>query len=137
MTNCKSISQLIHKILELHKIQIAETGIDENIKIGIDHGQGYLKVTLQVMSLGKNSVKSTIILAATEAPDTPRNIYKIVKLLNLEAEIAKVGNMRFSNDLKVVNQLYGIMGGNASYPCVYCTWKSSSPLDEKGEDRSP
>ena len=28
------------------------------------------------------------------------------------------------------------MGGNASYPCVYCTWKSSSPLDEKGEDRS-
>ena len=134
---CKSINQLIHKILQLHKIQIAETGIDENIKIGIDHGQGYLKVTLQVMSLGKNSVKSTIILAATEAPETPRNIYKIVKLLNLEAEIAKVGNMRFSNDVKVVNQLYGIMQGNTSYPCTYCTWKSSSPLDEKGEDRSP
>ena len=87
MAYCESISQLIHKILELHKIQIAETGIDENIKIGIDHCQGYLKVTLQVMSLGKKSVKSTITQAATEAPETPRSVYKFVKFLNLEAEI--------------------------------------------------
>ena len=34
MANCKSISQLINKILELYKIQNAESGIDIN---RIDH----------------------------------------------------------------------------------------------------
>ena len=89
---------------------------------GLDHGKGYLKVVLQLTHglQCKDSVKGCLVVAVTKALETRYNIRKILKLLP-SIDLTRPENV-FTSDLKVINLIYGLLGGAAKYPCPYCTY---------------
>lgn len=98
------------------------------IKLGIDGGGGFLKVTLSILSRdppparSSNSFKDSgvkrlhIIALAPNLPEKYEYISLIWNnLLNLNALEYTV-----AGDLKIINVIVGIMAHSSSYPCPYC-----------------
>lgn len=94
---------------------------DALVKIGIDGGQGSLKVCLSVVDLQnsetlKNSVKDVfIVFIGMKVQENRANLRTIWTLLKLD-EIDCI----FCGDLKIANLLCGIKSHSCKYPCCWC-----------------
>ena len=112
--------ELIKRSKELH-------GLDEacRVKIGGDHGQGYLKITAQNLNIATNIIKFTLVLAVAPVNETIRNLYTLFEKLNLKT-FPKDDDYGIAVDCKVLQMLYGQTGGKASFPCTICLWEKSS-----------
>lgn len=101
-------------------------GDDDLLKIGVDGGRGFFKVTLSIVAKDSTNesgafktggVKCLFILAiAADLPEKYDYVAliwdKLLHLQELDAVIA--------GDLKIVNVIVGIMAHSSSYPCPYC-----------------
>ena len=72
---CTDRLELVRRCKE--KNNITTPNKQMKVKLGTDHGRGYLKVTLQIMDIAENSVRHTLILAATPAVETFHNLHVI------------------------------------------------------------
>lgn len=116
---------------------ISSTDEDENgisVKISVDHGQGFLKVGVQVIDKPEfsNSVSDFLLLCVAEVSESRHNL---LSLLSLPQFVRFFENGRFtiliSADLKCLQLMAGISTGNAKFPCVLCDWKSGDGYDSE------
>ncbi|XP_055542772.1 uncharacterized protein LOC129728360 [Wyeomyia smithii] len=124
---CKTVNGLVDYVK-------ARRNVDScRIKIGIDGGQGSLKICLNVEEssdernvINDSGVRRSLILAlAPNVSENYCNVSKIWNLLKLQTLEAFV-----TGDLKIINILAGVMANSSTYPCAYCT-SSKSDLGEK------
>ena len=82
-------------------------------RYGIDHGQDWLKVVLSPIHVLQyaDSVKGALLVAVANCIETPFNIQQIIGLLDVTLDHHT--NV-ITCDLKVLCQILGIKGGNAS-----------------------
>ena len=122
---CNDVIELIHRCKAIHNIDT----IDEELRvtIGIDSGQGTTKMTMQLLEVATNSVHYTIVLAATVAPETTNNLKVIINKVDFTSLDDKF-SIGISSDVKVLQIIFGLMGGNATYPCPICLWPASKGL---------
>ena len=117
------------------------------MKIGIDGGQGFLKVALclyedignddfdirpqkspvkkkgklkQFSELGQK--KLIILFMGEKIPETHANVLKILEMLKIKTDGSIAGT--FASDLKLVNILIGIQGYSCTHACPYCNIKT-------------
>ncbi len=107
-------------------------GIPEDemwLKIGGDFGQETFKFCMQLVNLAKpNSTDNTVILTASEAPDTQYNLEKMLHrfstpLQEMDNNLKyKDKKMRIiaTSDIAFVNKNFGLPGGNPTHPCYKC-----------------
>ncbi|XP_065673439.1 uncharacterized protein LOC136090576 isoform X2 [Hydra vulgaris] len=108
---------------------ITERGIDPHdsiLRIAMDSGQGFLKVTVNVFNpLEKTSsdselddagVKRSFLIAIVEGvSEANDNLWKLIEPLNLN-------DVKFyvAFDLKCANSVFGISSHAGKYSCLYC-----------------
>lgn len=101
------------------------------LKVGIDNGQGFLKMCLLIVNkesnVFANSVKEVEILAVV--PDVQES-YKNVKILWDKINMNELSTL-ISADLKMDNIILGIQSHSSSCPCYICDAKNPR---EKGVD---
>jgi hypothetical protein len=143
---CNDIEELVAMVLH-HRSQ--ETN-DVDIKLGVDGGQGFLKVTLSITlkpelknnkipeKLSKSdgyackdfkdsSVHKTIILAILPSLNEKyHNLRLILDKLNISSLDYTV-----SEDLKILLQMVGKQTATSKHPCPYCM--TSSPDFQKAD----
>lgn len=132
------MSSLIDQIKQNRQ---TEGGSDEYIKLGIDGGGGFLKITLSIVprmsvrptkSFKDSGVKRLHIIAL--APKLPekyeyvRLIWNLLELDNFEYVVA--------GDLKIINIIVGIMAHSSSNPCPYCEIGKNNLIDASGTPRT-
>lgn len=117
---CNDVPELIQRI------KSCRPACEDEIKIGIDGGGGFLKITLSVISKSQNNVANVfkdsgvkrlhILALAPNLQEKYENIFLIwnvlLKLNHLESIIA--------GDLKIINIIIGIMAHSSTNPCPYC-----------------
>ena len=128
---CTDIGELVTRSKQLHSIQVEDR--DLLLKVGTDAGQEYTKVTMQLIDVASNSVRHTLILAASKSPETSNNLRLVLSKLEFR-EVQKKYKVGLSNDVKLLQIYYGIQGGNASYPCALCVWPKSDGLTHQQYD---
>jgi hypothetical protein len=125
-----------------HIIQQRKYGdMDILIRIGIDGGQGFLKVCVSLFSLNGSSAKSFkdssvqrifILAIAPNIQENYENLLKLWVTLNLH-------NMQreftIATDLKLCNILLGLMSHGSCHPCCWCSINKDS-LHLQGENRT-
>ena len=52
------------------------------------------------------------------------NIKKIFELINIDQLLSEYKNVIFTGDLKLLNEVYGLMEASSKHPCLYCTAES-------------
>lgn len=139
---CNNVPKLVEFICNERKIGEK----DFFLKIGIDGGGGFLKITLSMVEneingrckAGEKNFKSTgvkklLLLAVIPGiPEKYSNISQIwITLLELNKLEAVV-----SGDLKIINLLLGIMGHSSSYPCPYCFTPRNCLSEKAGSSRT-
>ena len=72
-------------------------------KLGLDKGQGFLKFTAQYMEIAYNSIKTTLILAASPCIETHNNLFKVLQKVFPNKSFNEIPSTTFflSCDLKV------------------------------------
>ena len=125
VTFCTDVVKLVNRSKKLHDITADNSDI--NIKIGCGAGQGVTKITLQILDIACNTVKHTIIIAATKAPGTTAYLRFLIERIDFE-KLQLEFKVGVTVDVKVLQVLYGIMGGKAKYPCPLCLWPAGSGL---------
>ena len=122
---CTDVIEIIHRCKSIHDIDTDDK--DLKVKIGLDSGQQITKMTIQILDIATNSVNHTIVIAATPAPETTNNLKTIINKVDFE-NVSSQFEIGISSDVKVIQILFGIMGGNAAFPCPLCLWPSSKGL---------
>ena len=108
-----------------------DVGIPDNeiwVKIGGDHGQGSLKICLEIGNLEKpNAREHTHLVSMIKAKDTHEVLQNVTLSLNHDIEILKKSvwnghQMRvfLFGDYLFLCSIYGISGANGTYPCLWC-----------------
>ena len=118
-----------------------------NIKLGLDGGQGILKVTLSIMDkderiktgrqtyaegvgVKENTSGSTnklmVLALLYDAPETYETVKKMMEKLQFDNFPATI-----TSDIKMLLLLIGKCGGNLTHGCVFCS--AAKPLTEEGE----
>lgn len=119
---CNDVPNLIERIKDTRR----DEEDDLYMKLGIDGGGGFLKITLSIVSrnpsVAKDSfkesgVKRLHIIAL--APNLPEKYEYISLLWN---NLLKLNNLRYTvaGDLKIINVIVGIKAHSSSNPCPYC-----------------
>ena len=140
---CNDVTQLIVRLLEHRDLDIENI----DIKLGLDGGQGSLKMTLSIMKKDEReqtgrqtyaegvgvkehtsgSTNKLMVLALMhEAPET----YQTVKLMMKKLEIDNFP-ATITSDIKMLLLLIGKCGGNLTHGCVFCS--AAKPLTEQGD----
>lgn len=137
---CTDVQELINRIKQ-SRSYTSDDGIV--VKLGIDGGGGFFKITLSVLSknleqLTGNAfkvggVKRLFIIALVQnLAEKYENVApiwtKLLKLQNIEAIIA--------GDLKIINIITGIMAHSSRQPCPYCEAQKSALGTCKGTSRT-
>ena len=52
------------------------------------------------------------------------NLKKIFELINIAQLLSEYKNVIFTGDLKLLNEVYGLMEASSKHPCLYCTAES-------------
>ena len=116
----------------------------ENVemKVGVDGGGGFLKITLNIIDLEecaetpkkrakysdgieKSALKSTgvkkliILSLAPDVAETHENMCVLWNLLRIQNALQN-HILRFATDLKMANILLGLMSHSSSHPCSWC-----------------
>ena len=123
---------------------------DVTLKIGMDSGQGFLKVAIVLKE--KNTrfdweedptkspfkkkiardpkpggVKRVIVIGMVEdVPETFENVQILLNILNIKQNHI---NTTFASDLKLLNILIGIQGHSSNHACCYCTILTGARTD--------
>ena len=110
------------------------------VKLGLDHGQGKLLCTLNLNF--SNSVDQLLVVAVSlEAKENRSCLTKILELLKIEEYISTLGDRGkgfIAGDVKFLQLVAGILGGNANFPCYDCGWHAKKDSFELlGPDRNP
>ena len=58
---------------------------------------------------------------APEIKEHHWNMEKIFDLIKLDDVFASYENVILTGDLKMLNEIYGLMEGSSKHPCLYCT----------------
>ena len=139
---CNDISELVLRLLEYRELDPSTT----DAKLGLDKGQGSVKVTLSIMERdervktgrqtyadgvgGKahtsgSTYKLMVLALLYDAPET----YETVKMMMQKLQF---GNFpaTITSDIKMLLLLIGKSGGNLSHGCVFCD--AAKPLDKEG-----
>ena len=140
---CNDVEELVVHVMEHQELDKNQV----DIKLGLDGGQGSLKVTLSVMEKDERvmtgcqtytdgvgvkeqtsgSVDKLMVLALMqEAPETYETIKIMMEKLNLENFPVTI-----TSDIKMLLLLIGKCGGNLTYGCVFCS--AAKPLTEEGD----
>ena len=144
---CNDVEELVALVLQ-HRNQVPN---DVDIKLGVDGGQGYLKVTLSItlkpemkthtvpekksrngegyssQDFKDSSVQNTLILAIL--PSMNESFVNLKMILDK----LKINSLDYtvSEDLKVLLQMVGKQTAASKHPCPFC--KTSSPKMLKSE----
>ena len=146
----KNLGELVQHIQK-------ERGIahdDTMVKIGMDTGGDFVKVTINVKEVPKyygenekrrasycdgifpkqnkdTSVKKLLILAIfSKVQENHENVTKILQVLDLSS----LQKFRIAADQKLINILCGLQSHSSTYPCPWCIGKS--PWTEKASLRT-
>ena len=147
---CKNVSSLIRKITTSRGYTS-----DTLIKIGIDGGGGFFKISLSVVQLDaidaqsdkrrrcyaespasqiqESSVKRLMLLAVV--PEIQENYCNLLKLWTILDINQLEKDFVISADLKICNILLGLMPHGATHPCCWCDAKKGS-LQFEGNTRT-
>ena len=140
---CTNLDELIRRLVESRELD-EET---MTVKIGLDGGQGSLKVCLSVVTKEENmetgrrrfsegvankenklgSVHRLIVLACMA--DAPEN-YCTVKLMLDKLSMSDF-SYTVSSDIKMLSILLGKSTGNLTHGCIFCS--ASKPLTSEGQ----
>ena len=107
-----------------------------NVKIGIDHGQGFRKIGVQIVDKPEfsNSVSDILLIRVTEVSESRHNL---ITLLTMPPFVTFFDDPRFtvvlSADLKCLQLLSGMSTGNAKFPCIFCDWEHGDHHDDDKE----
>ena len=140
---CNDVSQLVIRLLQ-HR------GLDQStadIKLGLDGGQGSLKVTLSIMDkderiktgrqtyaegvgVKENTSGSTnklmVLALLHDGPETYETVKILMEKLDFDSVPASI-----TSDIKMLLLLIGKCGGNLTHGCVFCS--AAKPLTEEGD----
>ena len=58
------------------------------------------------------------------------NLAKIFNLLKIDDVFATFENIVLTGALKILNEIFGLMEGNAKHPCLYCTVEQHIPAGQ-------
>lgn len=116
---------------------------DYTIKIMADTGQGKTKICFCIIHnesqvkrsrasyneggrLNKGSLYSGInkcimCFCSPQIKEVNWNLNKIFQLIGMEQVFLQYENVLFTGDLKLINEIYGLMEASSNHPCVYCT----------------
>ncbi|KAI6658738.1 hypothetical protein LOD99_15061 [Oopsacas minuta] len=106
-------------------------GIDNykfHYKLGLDFGQGFLKVTIQPEL--SNSVSDLAIIWLSPVPENYHNLKSIFSSHEIRRLILDF-NISLTIDIKAALIAFGIMPGR--HPCPWCTWDERDNLDNIGK----
>lgn len=141
-------NSLINFIEYVKKIRYLD---NVHVKIGIDGGRGFLKLTLSLQctsatdttqsdnkSNGLESkkykdsgVKKIFILGIVpSAPENHNNVSKMWETVNVNGSLDTI-----ATDLKMANILFGLMSHSSSFPCTWCE-APAGQLQDLGEPRT-
>ena len=140
---CKDVIELLAYLLEHRELE----EISADYKLGLDGGQGSIKLTLSVMEKNEKvltgrqsyaagvgvkdhmsgSTNKLMVLALMH--DAPEN-YQTVKLMMDKVQIENFP-ATITSDIKMLQLLIGKCGGNLTHGCVFCS--AAKPLTEIGD----
>ena len=137
------VFRLLDEYEEQGSLLYEQVGIPENeiwLKIGGDHGQGSLKICLEIANLEKpNAREHTHILSMIEAKDTYEVLEEATLNLNfgimdLKRSLWKGKNVKIFlfGDYSFLLNLYGLSGAAGTYPCLCC---ETSNLEIKNSEQ--
>ena len=140
---CNDISELVLRLLEYRELDPSTT----DAKLGLDKGQGSVKVTLSLMERDErvktgrqtyaegvgvrqhtsgSTYKVVVLALLYDAPETYETVRMMMQKLQLENFPATI-----TSDIKMLLLLIGKSGGNLTYGCVFCS--AAKPLTQAGE----
>ena len=133
---CNNVENIVWELKEKRDLDT----YNHLVKIGIDGGQGFLKVCMIVTIFNQedqksslndvslDSVKKIIILSLAE------NVKETYDNLKIMLSPMKLHKIKFycSVDLKVASVVIGIQNAAATYPCIYCE-KSKNQFGNRQE----
>lgn len=148
IVHCKNLEELVNQV-----VMQRGCGTNHFVKVGIDSGGSFLKITLNVVetfededcgeasksvfsrSLTKSSSKDTgvnklLIAAIGDIPETYENLKTLIDLIQWNDVLFFI-----SCDMKVANLLCGIQSHSSKHPCCWCNI-SSENLSSCGESRT-
>ena len=132
IVKCKDVLALINYLKEERHISK-----DTVVKIGIDGGQGFLKVVLILQEMedsndGKSPVKKKnkkydaegvkkclVLFIGEKIPESYDNVKKIFEELNLFDE-GIVDDVSFASDMKLINIMVGMQSESCMHGCAWC-----------------
>ncbi|CAH0553241.1 unnamed protein product [Brassicogethes aeneus] len=139
---CNNLSQLVAYILD-------KRILDENfhLKIGIDGGAGSLKICLNILSDGENSVdgateksknsgikKLIIIGLGPKMIESYHNIKYLMETIDIHTIIG-LCPYTFASDFKLIMMILSLQSNSSAHPCPWCD-VSCTNLESKGISRT-
>lgn len=120
---CTDVPELINRI----KRSRPTAGDDFLVKIGIDGGRSFLKITLSVISpqtehLAGNDFKDGGVKKLFIIALSPNLAEKYDNISPIWTELLKLHELEYlvAGDLKIINIIIGIMAHSSKNPCPYC-----------------
>ena len=121
-------------------------GLDDNfiVRIGMDSGGGYFKITVNIIKRHatsstsqaskrqKNGPKDSgekklfILAIFPNISETYLNMSRLLTFLDFRSLSS---NIRYAMDLKMINVMLGLQAHGCTFPCCFCTWRNGT----KGE----
>ena len=120
----ENLPQLIQKV-KTHRNY--NSAID--LKFGLDHGQGSLKLTLSMGTKENhefNSVNSMLVIAVAKIEESVESVNVMLKLGQIE-RVMNTYQCTFVADHKVLRMMGGLLQGRPKYPLILCTWDAYNP----------
>lgn len=97
------------------------------VKLGVDMGQGLLKVTIELMNLRSNSTSALLIVAITPAPECTETLRSLIRSDSMD-RLFRWHDVFPCGDMKVMHLLTGTMM-NGVCSCPLCVWRKASGLN--------
>lgn len=125
---CNNLQLFIHEIVSVREVDLNSS----LIKIGIDGGGGFLKVSLAIhndsaetsddkvlsKSFKTSGVKKLFIIGLV--PDVPENYWNLKSLWLLIGIHKLTIDFTIASDMKICNILLGLMAHGSLHPCSWC-----------------
>ena len=116
------------------------------VKIGGDHGQGSLKVTLQTLNVENkpNSKFFTSIIAMANVRDNVKNLQILLNRFIDQINALKVTTWNgrkicvfLCGDYHFLTDVHGISGSSGTHPCLWCLQTNTEIIDPRDSTNPP
>jgi hypothetical protein len=125
---CQDVPGFLNKVL----LECGVTNLDVFLRLSIDHGRGFLKVSGSLVMKNmkdeqkeffSSSVKRTQILAIAPVKESAESIRILIEKLKLE-NLFQLFDVIFAQDLKCINLCLGLGSHQSKFPCAFCLWEN-------------